>query len=180
MIGDSIPFWAGVWARNRGQPHLNLRTATVGWWCKRGMSWSQFRHSIEANVLLSTPPKVVLIHLGGNDLVSKSQTFLRNIIQREIKYLSTAFPESVLVWVDILPRICWGPHSYAPGLLDAKLRRINRWGRQQIRRHTRSDAISIDIDLETPGFFRQDGVHLSDVGLAFYVDAIRDAILRHL
>jgi hypothetical protein len=37
--------------------------------------------------------------------------------------------------------------------------------------------LKIDIDLKTPGFFRNDGVHLSDVGLAMYLDSVRECLL---
>ncbi|XP_060562714.1 uncharacterized protein LOC132722259 isoform X4 [Ruditapes philippinarum] len=179
ILGDSIPYWAGVRANELGTPNLKLDGKSIGWWGIRGMSWDDFRRSVECNVILSKPPDVILIHLGGNDLLSKSLRKLRFIIGAEIKYLSEAFPDSVIIWIDILQRLSWNSDVSIHKIEESR-KRINRWGRQQVRRHPKSEVISVDIDYKTPGFFRADGVHLSNIGLAFYIDAIKDVILKYI
>jgi hypothetical protein len=46
---------------------------------------------------------MVIINLGGNDLKSLKTPDIRNLIKREIDYLRDAFPDTLLVWMDILP-----------------------------------------------------------------------------
>jgi lysophospholipase L1-like esterase len=180
-LGDSIPFWAGIRAKDTKKQNLNAPSQKIiGWWGIRGMSWSDFRHSIQCNVLLMKSPDLIIIHLGGNDLVSMSLTRLRNVIKREMKYLRDAMPDSTIIWIDIIQRLSWrAPDSEIPNI-EAKRKRINRWGRQQVKLHSRSDILCLDIDFKTPGFFREDGVHLSDVGLEFYLDTVRDLIAKNL
>ena len=38
-------------------------------------------------------------------------------------------------------------------------------------------VLDVDNDLKTLGFYRPEGVHLSDVGLDMYLDAIRELLL---
>ncbi|XP_053388262.1 uncharacterized protein LOC128545954 [Mercenaria mercenaria] len=181
IIGDSLPYWAGVRAQQLSTPDLKAPAGIrIGWWGIRGMSWEDFRHSIEVNVLLGKPPKMILIHLGGNDITKMPVSELRGIIQCEVTYLREAMPDSKLIWVNILQRLSWRTDKYGIQEIESIRKRINRWGRQQVSLHPQHDIVSIDIDYKTPGFFRDDGVHLSDVGLAFYLDAVNDAIIKNL
>ncbi|XP_045186469.1 uncharacterized protein LOC123544463 [Mercenaria mercenaria] len=107
VLGDSIPYWAGIRATDTGKVNLRLPDLTIAWWGVRGLGWTSFRNSIETQVLLSPPPKIIIIHLGGNDLASLSLIKMRRSIKGEIEYLREAFPDTVLIWVDILPRRVW-------------------------------------------------------------------------
>jgi lysophospholipase L1-like esterase len=179
-LGDSIPHWAGVQAKATGKPNLKLPEGkTIGWWGIRGMRWDQLRRTIETNVLLSKQPAIVFIHLGGNDITSDTAARIRNKVQREMRYLRVAVPEAVLVWIDVLQRIAWGSSKYSDTICEAKRIRLNRYGRQLAKLHPKHDFLEVDIDIKTKGFYRQDGVHLSVVGIEFYLDAIRDIILKH-
>ncbi|KAH3706906.1 hypothetical protein DPMN_066297 [Dreissena polymorpha] len=156
----------------------NLRLPTsIAWWGIGGLTWSSLRRSIEANVLLSTPPKVLILHLGGNDLCIDSFTKVRNNIKREIKYLRIAFADTAIIWVDIIDRINWRS-SLPMKIITSKRRRVNRFGRVCVQWASRSTSITVDIDSNTPGFFLPDGVHLSPVWLEFYLDTLRDAVIQ--
>lgn len=179
ILGDSLPHWAGVRAAEQGRKSLGLNT-TIGWWGIRGLTWSGFRNKYQANVLLNSPPKLIFLHLGGNDLGDHVLTTIKNNVQNEIRFLTTAFPETTFVWIDILQRLSWREEVYCARSIEKKRKRINRWGRHQVGFLPCSDIMSMDIGADTPGFFRQDGVHLSDVGLEFYMDYIKDAIFKHL
>ena len=63
--------------------------------------------------------------------------------------------------------------------MDSKRKRLNRFGRYFVSKMG-GGILSVNIDCSTPGFFRPDGVHLSNVGLEFYLDALRDSILDNL
>jgi hypothetical protein len=108
VIGDSIPYWAGIRAIQTGKRTLSTPAAKqIGWWGMRGMSWAQFRHAVESNVLLNKTPDILFIHLGGNDLANTSVINLKNTIKRELNYIRAALPDSVLAWINILPRLTW-------------------------------------------------------------------------
>ena len=178
VLGDSIPHWAGSRAVDTGKRNLCLPGTThIGWWGVWGLTWSRLREVIQVNVTLNVPPRIIFIHLGGNDIVDLKTTAIINAIEREVSYLRAAFPQTTIVWVDILDRLSWGLHSYSPKQLKKKLKRINDFGRQQVRQE-RHQVLTMDITPETKGFYYVDGVHLSDVGLEMYLDFIRDTILE--
>lgn len=129
-------------------------------------------------MLLSSPPAAIVIHLGGNDLHDLSIIKIKKSIKSEIKYLREAFPTSVLIWIDILPRRVWRG-NFSLNTMDSKRKRVNRFGRCLVTRSGNSDWVLPDIDIET-NFFRADGVHLNEVGLEFYLDYLRDALIRNL
>ena len=86
VLGDSIPFWAGKRAADSGNHNLHL-TCTIAWWCEQGLRWKDLRRSIQAQVLLSSAPSIVIINLGGNDLINVSVNDLERIMKFQIYYL---------------------------------------------------------------------------------------------
>ena len=65
-------------------------------------------------------------------------------------------------------------------LTEQKRHRVNRFAREQIAKYVNGSCVSFDIDYQTPGFFRPDGVHLSDIGLDMYLDSVRETLLQLL
>jgi lysophospholipase L1-like esterase len=129
-------------------------------------------------VLLSPAPELIFIHLGGNDLCEVQVSKLRKLMSDDIQYLRDAFPETKIIWIDILPRRRWrGAKSLRT--IDIKRKRINRLGRYLLRSSGKFDFITMDIDTKT-NFFLDDGVHLNDVGLEFYLDYVKDCIVKNL
>lgn len=170
IMGDSIIYWAGQYALQQGRRHLSLNK-TIDWQGIRGMSWVSFRHRMQLKAVFDTPPRALCIHLGGNDIESMSLCRIFALMRSGLKYIHAAFVDARLVWVDILPRLTWSRGSKE----DKKRRRVNRFGRQ-LCRHLKGDFLSTEIDNLTPGFYRRDGVHLSQVGLEMFLDAIKDKL----
>ena len=178
MLGDSIVHWAGVFATERGTPNLRLPNfSSVGWYGIQGMSWIDFIYSLQLRTLFQATPKVIVIHLGGNDLVDIGILPLFNLIRRGVAYISRACPDSHFIWVDILQRLHWSDSYREDVRIEQKRQRINRFGRSLITRLPKGHTLVHDIDYQTPGFFRKDGTHLSEVGLAMYLDAARDLLM---
>ncbi|XP_045203614.2 uncharacterized protein LOC123556739 [Mercenaria mercenaria] len=151
VLGDSIPYWAGVRARETGKEHLRLNGLTVEWLGVRGLHWSELRNQIEAKVLFSSPPSIIILHLGGNDITSSTTVQIKIIIREEITYLREAFPEATLIWVDILPRRTWRGATNLK-TIEKKLLRLNRLGRQLVLSSGKADIVKPDIDTETNFF----------------------------
>ena len=63
--------------------------------------------------------------------------------------------------------------------MEQKRHRINRTSHDMAARFSDSSAsggLALDIDYKTPGFYRDDGVHLSPVGISMYIDGVRDKL----
>ena len=171
ILGDSLPYWVG---RRNPDKKTQVMGKTLAWWGIRGMSWQYFQYSLQLDVLLRQPPEVIGIHLGGNDITSHSLKEINKMMTEGINYLKEAFPETKLLWIDILQRLTWGKDKKDNIIFEKKRKRVNRWGRKLIGND--SQILKIDIDIKTPGFFRQDGIHLSDVGLDMYWDALKESL----
>jgi len=176
-VGDSIPYWAGERAQARGRPDMDLPGgASVSWMAVRGMGWQGAIHQLQIPVLFQAPPQVLLLYLGGNDLVAHSLRHVLKLVRETVEYLRSAFPEVALVWVNILPRFKWRAPKDEYRAINNKLKRVNQFGRSMMREEG-GRVLDVNIDLKTLGFYRPDGVHLSDVGLDMYLDAIRELLL---
>lgn len=71
-------------------------------------------------------------------------------MSREIGYLLTAFPNTCIIWVDVLQRLYWGTDTFNIHCIERKRKRINRWGRQLVTSSGKSDCLTIDIDISPP------------------------------
>ena len=84
-------------------------------------------------MLSNSPPKMILVHLGGNDLTTVKQGKLMGMIKKDLFYMASTFPSAYIIWSDILPRLLWRDITNTPDNLrkmDQKRKRINRAGRQ--------------------------------------------------
>ena len=75
-------------------------------------------------------------------------------MEREFTYLGEAVPDYIIIWVDVLQRCNWNAPGYSLSTMERKQKRKNRFGRQQASLHPKFDLLSVDIDMETPGFYR--------------------------
>ncbi|KAH3872468.1 hypothetical protein DPMN_035684 [Dreissena polymorpha] len=154
-------------------------SCSIAWWGVSGLRWAFFRRSIEAKVLLCTPLQIIVLHLGRNDITSSTSTKLCRNIASEISYLREAFPLVLIIWVNILGRLKWDD-SYSKKAIEKKRKPANHFGRRCVRSTGTHDIITIDITTGTPGLFSPDSIHLSDVGLEFYLDTLKDALAKHM
>ena len=177
-MGDSIPRRAGGYAQERGYEGLRLPWS-IAWRGVGGIGFRGIRGIVETHVVLGEPPKILVLHVGGNDLTVFPLTQLFNMVSKEIRYIRSALPGATLVWVDILDRIRWrNPRGLSAKQIKSKLVRLNRFGRSLTKSTGLAECLSMDIGVDTPGFYTSDGVHLSAVGNAMYIDALRECLLK--
>lgn len=154
----------------------------IGWHAIGGMSWAAFEHTLQYHLLFQPAPRMIFIHLGGNDLLNCSLFKLKRWIQAGIKYLREAVPHITILWVDILQRVDWSSTGsrQVNTAIERKRRRVNRFGRQHVMSTAGGHFLAVDIDHATRGFYRRDGTHLSAVGCDFFLDAVRDEIIKYM
>jgi len=118
-------------------------------------------------------PLITAVYLQGLNAVNLFHSAVYT--RQTFDYIRAAFPDTILVWVDILPRFCWRAPKNEYKTINRKRRRVNQLGHQAVRK-AGGHVLHLDIDL-TSGLFREDGVHLSDVGLDMYIDNLRELLL---
>lgn len=179
ILGDSLVYWAEQRALKLGRENLHLERLSlrVQWHGHRGMVWDDLPNKLQW-VGLHRVPKVILIHLGGNNIVCTLMQKMKRIMRRDFEYLFKNFPNTIIVWSEILPRLCWRfsrPDSDL-NALDKKRKRFNMLGRQMLKDNQKGRFLKHDITSDCPGLFRWDGCHLSDVGIDLFCNSLQGAI----
>ena len=170
-------------AISRRCQNLNLPNQAVFWLGYSGMVWKELAPRFQLSLLSNPPPVTIVIHLGGNDIVTVTQGKLIRSIKKDINYIASVFPSAAIVWSDILPRLKWRGAPNDPQTLyqlDQKRKRINRAGRQVIRQLANGKYIVHEIDTVTPGLFRPDGVHLTLIGNSIFLNTMQEALLSFI
>lgn len=183
MLGDSLVRWAGERAKIKGKDNLGNADIKVIWDGHSSLTVQDLRTAIQHGILRGNKPYVIVLHVGGNNVSSSNTCQIAQILSGSIDYLTQTFPTAIIVWTYIIPRLSWRNTPNTPAsakVMDLKRKRINRKVKQIICKFTLGRVIIHDIDRLTKGFYRKDGVHLSDVGNDMYLLTLSDAIQTFL
>lgn len=119
---------AFVAARSRpGGVHLGLSErfqTTVCWQGRSGLITSKIKEQINMMTRYEDPPNIIIIHIGGYDMGHIRLGYLQLMLRRMFDWLWVKYPESFLVWSQMIPRINWR-YSDNVEAMDRTRRRIN-------------------------------------------------------
>ncbi|KAJ3610490.1 hypothetical protein NHX12_022582, partial [Muraenolepis orangiensis] len=168
ICGHSLVYWAESRAKSPEvgmQLGMDPSNVVISWKGTQGMTWPQLLPLLHQLKVKWPNPDVLIMHLGGNDLSTKSPTDLLASVKKDLSSMRSIFPECLLVWSNILPRRVWR-HSADNHEVDLVRTTVNR------RIH------NIIVDLggtslnhdnircgSNTGQYRADGVHLSSKGI---------------
>ena len=107
IIGDSIVKHGGDYAMKLGCEQLGQTRHRIVWLGKSSMRWEQLLPSLQLQMITRGHPRMIIIHLGGNNVDSVPQLTLMEAIRDDLKYIHSVFQSSSLIWCDILPRLFW-------------------------------------------------------------------------
>ncbi|XP_069058671.1 uncharacterized protein [Pleurodeles waltl] len=175
LVGHSFVHWAvkfaekQVYGRSLGLPSRNHE---VRWWGESGMRWGSLLPFITSNLPHWGCPDLLLIHLGENDLVKLSGLTLIQMMQRDLELLKHKLCGTCLIWTEFVPRRAWrGAINH--GAIERARKKLNRamrvfcWAQGiKVLRHG-------DIKEQEKELFRDDGVHLSQLGNVYYITELR-------
>ena len=121
---------------------------------------------------VSSNTKVMLFHVGANDIGKVSSWEWRRSLEEAVYFLKASYPHIVVVWSDMLPRRAW---RYLPGCVADKTRKRLQCMARRLVREERGRVCHHD-----PLLFREtlseDGVHLSRVGLDMFKENIEKCL----
>ncbi|XP_021436008.2 uncharacterized protein LOC110502366 [Oncorhynchus mykiss] len=168
ICGHSLIYWAEMRAKS---PEIGMQlgmdpsSVRVWWKGTQGMTWAQLLPQLDQLKIKWPSPDVVILHLGGNDLGTHNPEALLASVKKDLTSMRSIFPQCLLVWSDILPRISWR-HTEDSDAVDNVRAAINR------RVHTiiaelGGTALTHDNIMcgSDAGLYRPDGVHLSGKGI---------------
>ncbi|KAM4025867.1 uncharacterized protein ACNLHF_026304 [Anomaloglossus baeobatrachus] len=180
LLGHSYIFWAGQRAAYRpGGRHLGFRGLEVHWRGIRGLMWPQVLPEVVGIAQVAASPVILLIHAGGNDLCSYRLVELLTTMRSDVDKFHGFFPELVLIWSEIIPRIAWQGARDAAAVersrrtLNARMSRFVRFKGGVVVRHRQLEGDNSSLMLP-------DGVHLSDIGLDIFLSGLQDGIEQAL
>ncbi|XP_078515108.1 uncharacterized protein LOC144773922 [Lissotriton helveticus] len=180
IVGHSFVHWASkyaerqVYGRNLGlKGHLH----EVQWWGKGGMRWGALLPWLAKMVPQRGCPDLLIIHLGENDLVQLSGLALLQLMQRDLDVLKGRLAGTCIAWTELVPRKVWRG-AMKHGAIERARRKLNR----AMRLYCGDNDIKVigheGIRLAEPLVFRDDGVHLSQLGNAYYMMEMRDVVSK--
>ncbi|KAG8128995.1 hypothetical protein E2320_015744 [Naja naja] len=97
-----------VQSRPQGlQLGISTSRANVYWHGIQSMMWTQLIPLLHEIYHLRSPPSVIIIHLGEDDLFPENNTSVIISMKNDLGILKRAFPDTVIVWSSLLPIRIW-------------------------------------------------------------------------
>lgn len=144
------------------------------WLGRRGLQWSGLLHLL-FHEFVGPPPKVLVIHLGGNDLGLVKGKALILQAHADFQLIRERWPGTLIVWSAMVPRRVWRG-ALNPLAIDKARRKANR----ELQRILES---GIGVFLPHPSInagqselYRHDGVHLSERGMDIFLEDLRHGL----
>lgn len=179
IVGSSLVKNAFHAAKRRpGGSNLGLARIGVSiWWDGvSGMSVLELENKLKDMMNYENPPKLLVIHLAGNDIGHHKVGNLRIEVKDLLNWVNTYLPNTTMVWSQILPRDFWRYNTADNNEAMDKCRyRINNFASnfviQKGGRYIRYP------DLTPIGHYLEDDkVHLNDLGNDIFLNTIQGAI----
>ncbi|KAK2851942.1 hypothetical protein Q5P01_008218 [Channa striata] len=153
-------------------------TAKVEWFGQEGMRWSGILPRLYEELSRQSPPNVLVVHAGGNDLGWVAAEDLVFKMQQELRHLHEEFPAMKLVYSCINERKVW--RTGWP-------RNINK-DRKVVNSHMRKALHSLGGEvIEHPHLhfysktnYLPDGVNFTEEGNEIFLSSIRRVLRRLL
>lgn len=163
IIGSSLVYWASHRAASCWGSCPELSVPTTSWYGVRGMRWSQLLPKIRTLLQDRQAPNVIILHLGGNDLMSTPLKKLTQSVKEDLSLIKQLLPHTYIIWSDIVARI-----HYRGARSNAKAEKARKSLNYAVHAHIAKLSgrwISHPlIKWHASELYRFDGVHLSDKG----------------
>lgn len=163
-----------VYGRNLG---LKSSHHQVQWWGKRGMRWGALLPWLAKMVSQRGCPDLLILLLGENDLIKLSGLALLQLMQRDLEIMKQRMAGTCIAWTELVPRRVW-KGALKHGAVEKARRKVNRAMRVFCREKDIKVIANPGLILEEPLLFRDDGVHLSTMGNAYYMMEMRDVVSK--
>jgi lysophospholipase L1-like esterase len=135
---------------------------------------SKIKEQINIMARYEDPPNIIIIHIGGYDMGHIRLGYLQLMLRRLFDWLWVKYPESFIVWSQIIPRINWR-YSDNVEAMDRTRRRINSTDAKYVVCNGGGYIHYPDLKPNTT-FLIPDGVHLTPLGNELFLNTIQGAL----
>lgn len=112
-------------------------------------------------------PDIVIFHVSGNDIGSRHTLDIISQLKWEFLQLNSLFPNTVLIFSEIVPRLLW-LEDPASRYCEKIRKRINRALAKFMPSINGISYRHVDLEGGVRGLYRSDKVHLSDIALDIF------------
>ncbi|XP_062572705.1 uncharacterized protein LOC134234656 [Saccostrea cucullata] len=182
IVGSSIIKWAFYYARKSFDGvdlGLKRRKYRIFWQGKGGMKWFDLIPKIKLLLRYESPPKILIIHCGGNDIGKIPLLQLRSNMCSTLKNLEELLPNTTIGWSNILPRISWRFSSNSKSQNLATVR-LNNFMNHLVTVNGGFFIKYPEITWDSNEMFSSDGVHLSYIGNCFLLYNLQMALQEYV
>ncbi|XP_075423315.1 uncharacterized protein LOC142464074 isoform X2 [Ascaphus truei] len=178
IVGDSMVHWAGKRANSRPYGKnlgLSMEQVEVTWWGMRGMRWGRLFPLLISRARGRRAPDIIIIHVGGNDVAKLRSIDLFQQIKQHLARMLTFWPGVQLVWSEIICRLVW-KGARIPGRVNKTRKRLNRMVGNFVVQCGGWVIRHPQFSFKLGGWFREDGVQLSDVGVDMFNNELQEGL----
>ena len=155
---------------------LTERLHTTIWWQgKRGLILSKLRNQIDIMCRYEDAPEFLIIHVAGNDIGYVRLGYLQYLIKKDFDWLFKKFPNTLIIWSQILPRRKWRYSSNLDKMENTRLR-INSTVAKYFLSKGGGYIHYPEIKANNTFLDEKDGVHLTSLGNEVFLNTIQGAI----
>ena len=169
LVGSSIIKRAFPIARQEPSGSSLGLPARLWWQGYGGLTLGRTKRKLDTLRLVEDPPDFMLLHVGGNDLRNTPLKKLKDIICQLVEHITNIFPNTVIIWSEILPRN-WGPEN--KGIYAAR-KRLNTLAVKTVKNAGGFYLRHLNLKNVTSQLYLPDGVHLSHEGNKLFVQNIQ-------
>lgn len=154
---------------------LERHNYSLFWQGKGGMNWFDIIPKIKLLLRYESPPEILVIHCGANDIGKIPLLRFRAIMQSTITELNQILPNTTIGWSNMLPRISWRFSSDAKSQNLAAIR-LNNFMNRLVSVNGGFFIKYPEITWHAKEMFRSDGVHLSNIGNCVFLFNLQRAL----
>lgn len=165
MVGSSIIKRAFLQARScREGVNLGIDPHEIWWQGYSGLTLVKTKQRLELLSQVGPSPNYILLHVGANDLGSRSLVSLKTIVTELIEFIARTFPGVKIIWSEMLPRSKWR-YSLNSKAMNKARKRLNSFTATKVLAARGHYLVHSDLhDHRVTELFDPDGVHLSSLG----------------
>ena len=179
-VGSSIVRYAFIAAKSSPEgSSLGLDKAGINLWWQgySGLNLVQTRSKIQSLSYIEQPPDYLVLHCGGNDIGKTPVSQIRILISQTFTFIMTLFPNTKILWSQILPRLTWRYSSNNQAMERSRVR-LNSYAGKQTLSLGGAYIKHANISTANPSLFYSDGVHLSAAGNELFLTNIKESLSK--
>lgn len=182
IFGDSYVHWGAKRANVRPagqQIGFSRDDVLIRWIGVRGLQWPRLLPNFQFFAGLDRSPDIVLLHVGGNDLGTRTTRELLRDIKLDCLRILSSYPGIILVWSDIVARLSWRRVRSVPGINKARAK-LNRSVGKFVARNGGVVIRHTALEVADPDLMWHDGVHLNCYGIDIWTSDLQEGIEKAL